>query len=171
MHLRKMKKIDKILLLIIPILIISCSSSFIKSTKTKTVKLKSIKSQKRIVGFENDFVIIKINKNDLINLFEKDNSEFYDYRISKQIDKLEKMQTDLIFQKSKQNGEIELAEYEIKLYELLKKGKVRIYDKSTNKDLKKIKYIFTRDKLGGKRLEIESMDKRKLYDMILAYGE
>jgi len=166
-----MKKIEKILLLIIPILLLSCSSSFIKTTKTRTIKLKGIENQKPIIGVENDFVVIKFNKNDLINLFEKDNSEFYISRIAKRIDKLEKMNTNLIFQKRESNNDVEFTEYEIKFYELIKKGNVEIYNKSTKQNLKKIKYIFTRDKLGGERLEIESMDKRKLYNMILGFGE
>ena len=162
-----MKNIIKIIVLTLILGISSCSSSFISRTKNRTIKLEPISEKSIKVGIENDLVIIKFNRNDLIKLFEKDITEFYDQRIIKEINDLKSLKTDKIFDEQKMKGTLPFMEYELKFHSLLKKGKAEIENKNTNKRLERIKYKFTRDKLGGENAYFFTENGNKIYEMEL----
>jgi hypothetical protein len=159
------------LLLILIFGITSCSSSFIVRTKKKTINLKSLSENSIKVGLDNGIVQIKFDRNDLIDLFETDLKEWFDPRIKSYVDDLKSLQSDKIYIKEKTIGTLPLAEYESKFHILMLNGEVEIENKVTKEHLKRIKYKFTRDKLGGQNAYFYNESGTEIYEIILAFGE
>ena len=151
--------------------ITSCSSSFIVRTKKKTVNLKSLSENSIKVGLNNGIVQIKFDRNDLIELFEKDLKEWFDPRIKSYVDDLKSLKSDTIYKKDKTIGTLPLSEYELKFHTLILNGKSEIENKQTNENLKRIKYKFTRDKLGGQNAYFYTQNGIEIYEILIAFGE
>jgi len=166
-----MKNSIKILLLTLILGISSCSSSFIVRTKNQRIKLNPIDQKGIIIGLENEVVIIKFNQNDILQLFEKDISEFYTERTMKLIYDLKSFKEDKIFNEKKSKGTLAFTEYELKFQQLLQQGNAQVVWKCSNEILRNIKYKYTRDKLGGERAYYFSNDGTEFYNMILGLGE
>ncbi|TRO66773.1 hypothetical protein [Christiangramia sabulilitoris] len=166
-----MKRISKIIFLFIILGLMSCSSSFIKKERNSTIKLNSIPENTIKIGIENDAVILKFNRNDLIYFLEKKLEEFNDQRIKGYVSDLKSIKSDTIFDANKIKGTLPFAEYEIKFHELLKKGDAIVFDKEENKELDRIKYKFTLDKLGGEDAYFYKMNGKQIYHILLAFGE
>lgn len=150
---------------------VSCSSSFIKKERKRTINLNSLSKNSIKVGVENESVIIKFNRTDIIYLFEQDLKQFKDQRIQGYVEDLKALKEDTIFDRTKLNGTLFLMEYELKFHDLLKKGKAEIIDKEENEKLDRIKYKFLLDKLGGKEAFFYKMNGKKIYQVLLALGE
>ncbi|MEC3965579.1 hypothetical protein [Flagellimonas halotolerans] len=161
----------KILLLTLILGISSCSSSFIVRTKEKKITLISLPADSIKVGLDNGKAIIKFNRNDLVELFESDLKEFTDQRIKSYVDDLKSLKSDKIYIKDKTIGTLPLSEYELKFHTLILKGKAEIQNKKTEENLKRIKYKYTRDKLGGENAYFYSGNGVGLYEILLALGE
>ncbi|GAA4280047.1 hypothetical protein [Gaetbulibacter aestuarii] len=161
----------KILILTLVLGISSCSSSFILRTKRKRINLETLPENSVKVGVDNGIVLIKFNRNDLVNLFQNDLENWSDHRIKSYVDELKAFNSDTIFEKDRTVGTLPIAEYESKFHTLLLNGKADIENKSTKKYLKQIKYKFTRDKLGGKNAYFYDRNGTKIYEIVLALGE
>mgnify|MGYP003636233185 CR=1 FL=1 len=166
-----MRNSIKILLLTLIFGISSCSSSFIVRTKKKTINLNSLSENSIKVGLDNGIVQIKFNRNDLINLFETDLKEWFDPRIKSYVDDLKSLKSDTIYKKDKTIGTLPLSEYELKFHSLILNGKAEIENKETKENLKRIKYKFTRDKLGGQNAYFYTENGIEFYEILLAFGE
>jgi hypothetical protein len=169
-----MRNLIKIIILTLTFAISSCSSSFISRTKHRTIKLVSISKKSIKIGIENDLVNIKFDRNDLIQLFEKEISEFPEYsdpRKVKELNKLKSLKDDKVFDEKKMKGTLPFMEYELKFHLLLKKGKAEIVNRKTNNKLQKIKYKFTRDKLGGENAYFFTKNGKEIYEVALTFGE
>ena len=151
--------------------ITSCSSSFIVRTKKKTINLKSLSENSINVGLDNGIVQIKFDRNDLIDLFETDLKEWFDPRIKSYVDDLKSLKSDTIYKKNKAIGTLPLSEYELKFHSLILNGKAEIEIKETKENLKRIKYKFTRDKLGGQNAYFYTENGIEFYEILLAFGE
>ena len=166
-----MKNPIKILLLTLILGISSCSSSFIVRTKKETINLKSLPENSIKVGVDNGIVEIKFNRKDLIDLFEKDLKEWFDPRINSYVGDLKSLQSQKIYIKEKTLGTLPLIEYESKFHTLMLNGDAEIENKVTKEQLKRIKYIFTRDKLGGQNAYFYNENGTEIYEIVLALGE
>ena len=151
--------------------ITSCSSSFIVRTKKKTINLKSLSENSIKVGLDNGIVQIKFDRNDLIELFETDLKEWFDPRIKSYVDDLKTLKSDTIYKKDKTIGTLPLSEYELKFHTLILNGKAEIENKETKENLKRIKYKFTRDKLGGQNAYFYTENGIEIYEILVAFGE
>ena len=151
--------------------ITSCSSSFIVRTKKKTINLKSLSENSIKVGLDNGIVQIKFDRNDLIELFETDLKEWFDPRIKSYVDDLKSLKSDTIYKKDKTIGTLPLSEYELKFHTLILNGKAEIENKETKANLKRIKYKFTRDKLGGQNAYFYTENGIEIYEILVAFGE
>ncbi|MCL7755145.1 hypothetical protein [Polaribacter sp. Z022] len=151
--------------------ITSCSSSFIVRTKKKTINLKSLSENSINVGLDNGIVQIKFDRNELIDLFETDLKEWFDPRIKSYVDDLKSLKSDTIYKKNKAIGTLPLSEYELKFHSLILNGKAEIEIKETKENLKRIKYKFTRDKLGGQNAYFYTENGIEFYEILLAFGE
>ena len=151
--------------------ITSCSSSFIVRTKKKTINLKSLSENSINVGLDNGIVQIKFDRNDLIDLFETDLKVWFDPRIKSYVDDLKSLKSDTIYKKNKAIGTLPLSEYELKFHSLILNGKAEIEIKETKENLKRIKYKFTRDKLGGRNAYFYTENGIEFYEILLAFGE
>ena len=151
--------------------ITSCSSSFIVQTKKKTINLKSLSENSIKVGLDNGIVQIKFDRNDLIELFETDLKEWFDPRIKSYVDDLKSLKSDTIYKKDKTIGTLPLSEYELKFHTLILNGKAEIENKETKENLKRIKYKFTRDKLGGQNAYFYTENGIEIYEILVAFGE
>ena len=169
--LKKMRNSIKVLFLLLVLGISSCSSSFIVRTKNQNIKLNPLDEKGIIIGLENELVIIKFNQNELIHLFEKDIAEFYEERIAELIYEMATFKTDKIFNEKELKGTIPFMEYELKFQELLQSGNTEIVWKESKIKLKKIKYKYTRDKLGGEKAYYYKNDGTEFYNITLALGE
>lgn len=161
----------KIILFIFTIGFLSCSSSFIKQEKNKTIKLNPLIESEIKIGIENDLVIIKFNRSDIINLFERDLEDFFDQRLQTYVDELESLESDKFFDEKKLKGTLPFSEFELKFHELLKSGNAEIILKENNNKLKKIKYKFTRSKLGQEDVYFYKEDGTEFYNITLVLGE
>ena len=159
------------LLLILIIGITSCSSSFIVRTKKKTINLNSLSKNSIKVGLDNGIVQIKFDRNDLIELFETDLNEWFDPRIKSYVDDLKSLELDTIYKKDKTVSTLPLAEYELKFHTLILSGKAEFRNIETEKKLNRIKYKFTKDKLGGQNAYFYNENGLEIYEIVLAYGE
>jgi hypothetical protein len=166
-----MKNPINILLLTLILGISSCSSSFIVRTKKKTINLKSLPENSIIVGVDNGIAVIKFNRNDLIDLFEEDLEEWFDPRIKSYLDNLKSLQSDKIYIKDRTIGTLPLTEYESKFHSLILDGKAEIENKLTKERINRIKYKFTRDKLGGQNAYFYNENGTEIYEILLALGE
>lgn len=151
--------------------ITSCSSSFIVRTKKKVINLKSLSENSIKVGLDNGIVQIKFDRNDLIDLFETDLKKWLDPRIKSCVDDLKSLKSDTIYKKDKTIGILPLSEYELKFHSLILNGKAEIENKKTKENLKRIKYKFTRDKLGGQNAYFYTENGIEFYEILLAFGE
>ena len=151
--------------------ITSCSSSFIVRTKKKIINLKSLSDDTIKVGLDNGIVQIKFERNDLIELFQADLENWFDPRIKSYVDDLKSLKFDTIYKKDKTNGTFPLAEYELKFHTLILNGKAEFNNKDTKENLKRIKYKFTRDKLGGENAYFFNKNGIEIYEIALALGE
>ncbi|QCX39561.1 hypothetical protein FF125_14340 [Aureibaculum algae] len=161
----------KILLLTLTLGISSCSSSFIVKTKKKTINLESLPENSIKVGVDNGIVQIVFDRNDLTDLFEKDLNEWLDPRIKSYVENLKSLKSDTIYKKDKTIGILPLSEYELKFHSLILNGKAEIKNKETNENIKRIKYKFTRDKLGGQNAYFYTENGIEFYEILLAFGE
>lgn len=166
-----MRYLIKNILLILIFGILSCSSSFIERTKKKTINLEPLPEHSLKVGVDNEIVLINFNRNDLIDLFESDLKEWFDPRIKSYVDDLKSLKSDTIYIKDKSIGTLPLSEYELKFHTLILNGKVEIENKETKDNLKRIKYKFTRDKLGGQNAYFYFENGNEFYKILLALGE
>ena len=141
------------------------------STKKKTINLKSLSENSIKVGLDNGIVQIKFDRNDLIELFETDLEEWFDPRIKSYVDDLKSLKLDRIYKKDKTIGTLPLAEYELKFYTLILSGKAEFRNNDTEKNLERIKYKFTSDKLGGENAYFYNENGIKVYEIALALGE
>jgi len=168
---RKMKKPIKILVLIITLGFMSCSSSFIQKTRNKNINLINLSETSRKIGFENDLIIALFDTNDLIPLLEKYNEEYPRQRTRLIIDNLKTIKTDLIFNEKENKGLIDFQEFEMFFHNLLKEGKSKIILKENNQNLSKIKYTFIQDRLGGEDGYFSLENGTEIYRVLLALGE
>ena len=166
-----MKKLTNILLFILILGISSCSSSFILRTKKKTINLISLPENSIKVGVDNGIAEIKFNRNDLIELFENDLNELFDSRIKSFVEDLKSQELDKVYKKDKTIETLPLAIYKLKFHKLLLDGKAEILLKEENKKLEKIKYEFTRSKLGQEDATFYTKDGTEFYHILVAYGE
>ena len=149
----------------------SCSSSFIARTKKQNIKLKGVLENSIKVGTENNKVLILFDKNELIRLFQNDLLDFNDQRIQLIVNELKSLKSDLIFSVKEWSGKVKFTEYELKFHDLLKKGKGEVIDKSSNNKIKRIKYTYIEDKLGGQDGYFSFENGEEFYRVLLAYGE
>ena len=160
-----------ILLITLTLGLLSCSSSFIVQTKKKTINLKSLSENSIKVGVDNGIYLIEFNRTDLVKLLEKDLKEWSQPRIKSYDDDLKSLKSDTIYKKEKSIGTLPLSEYELKFHTLILNGKVEIENKETKENLKRIKYKFTRDKLGGKNAYFYTENGTEIYEILIAFGE
>ena len=161
----------KILLLTLILGFSSCSSSFIVRTKKKSINIKTLPESSIKVEVDNGDFQITFSRNDLINLFDEDLKNWFNPRIKLYVDELKSLKSDTIIIKDKVIGTLQFTEYELKFHNLILKGMVEIENKKTGKNLNRIKYKFTRDKLGGKNAYFYTEDGTEFYDILLAFGE
>lgn len=166
-----MKKNISLLILIFTLIISGCSSSFITKTKNKNIKLKTFTRNGVLIGIENSKSKIYFNKNDLIDLYEYDVAQGEVGRTLELIYHVSSIEKDTIFNETNLKGTIPFLEYELKFHDLLKKGKAEVIWKESNEKLSKIKYLFKKDKLGGKSAYFLTIDGNELYNITLALGE
>jgi len=166
-----MKNSIKISLLTLILGFSSCSSSFIIQTNKKTINLKPLPEYSVKIGVDNGIFLINFNRNDLIDLFQTDLKEWFDPRIKLYVDDLKSLKSDTIYKKDKTIGTLPFSEYELKFHTLILNGKAEIENKVTKENLKRIKYKFTRDKLGGKNAYFYTEKGVEFYEILLAFGE
>lgn len=161
----------KILILISIIGISSCSSSFIVQTKNKTISLSPIPKNAIKVVVDNGSFQIKFDRNSLVNLYEKDLKEWCDPRFESYIKDLKSLKSDKVFKKEKTIMTLPLSEFELKFHALLLNGEAEIINNKNQEKIQRIKYKFTKDKLGGEDAYFYTENGIEIYSIILAFGE
>jgi len=151
--------------------ILSCSSSFIVKTDKTTINLEPLSKNTIKVGIDTGKYISYFSRNDLVELFEKDQEKWFDQRIESYVEDLRSLNSDTIFKNDETVLTLEMAEYGLKFYDLLLAGKARIINKETQERLGQIECKLTRDKLGGENAYFYTQDGIKFYEIVLAFGE
>ena len=161
----------KYLSFILVVSILSCSSSFIVKADKTTINLEPLSKNTIKVGVDTGKYISYFSRNDLVDLFEKDQEKWFDPRIESYVEDLRSLNSDTIFKKDKTVLTLQMAEYELKFYDLLLDGKARIVNKKTQERLGQIECKFTRDKLGGENAYFYTQDGKEFYEIVIAFGE
>jgi hypothetical protein len=167
----KIKFNSKILILIFIIGISGCSSSFIVQTKSKTIVLSPIPKKAIKVVVDNGNFQMRFDRNSLINLFEKDLKEWPDPRFESYINDLKSLKSDKIFKKEKTIMTLPLVEFELKFHALLLNGEAEIINNKNQEKIQRIKYKFTKDRLGGENAYFYTENGIEIYSIVLAFGE